>query len=288
MNIRLVKNNHEGLEIKAQPEAFLIAFILIWFSGFGGMPLMSLPFVAYEILSNLGTKTLTYQRNNNKVTCQEKQENLLGLTQPVIKEVPQFQEAKFNHVKYSESDPINWLTLITTGGDQEIIIFENEWEQRGFTADAETVRSWSNQINAFLTSNQPELILEYPVSKQLNTLFPLAFMSLFPVIGFVALFSVLQSHSLRFDRINRKIIHCHRTLLGLKVNTYDWRAIQGIDIRKKRGSEGPIYYELDWVTDSSARLPRLTTGNLPALQNLAQLMKELLGVVVNDQSHSFS
>lgn len=287
MDIQLVRNDRQVLEVKAKPETFLVIFISIWFLGFAGVPLISLPWLGFNLVYNLGTKTLSCQRNNNKIICQQKEDKLLGLAAPNVVELSQFKQAKFNNYKSPKGETINWLTLVTNN-NREITIFSTKWEQRGFSSDEQTIQSWVNQINIFLASNQQSLTLEYPVREQWSSLLVLVFLTGFPVIGLTVIFLMLQIHNFTFERITQKITYRNSTLLGSKIKTYDWQIIQSLELRKKRGSKGSVYYELKYLTNDSTKLPSLVATKLNPLQEITQQMGEFLGVMVNDYSDRFS
>jgi hypothetical protein len=286
MNISIIKNDRDNLIVKGSPETFLIVFIVIWSSFFGGIPTMIFPALAYQLLEATGTKTLSCQKPvNQPIACQEKQETFLGFGETLVKDLPPLKQAKLNQISTNEDFDDSSITLITEEG--EINLFTRETDQIGLRESSDFFKTWVNEINNFLASDQPNLTLEYPISKQWLNFIPIPFIATFPLIAFGVLYFALQTHKLNFDRLTNEIIYQQQTILGSKSKTYSWRDIRGLELTKRRGNKGAIFYQLNFLTYHSTKLPVLVTNKPQPLQELGQQLRELLKVDFNDKSHQF-
>ncbi len=293
MDLQIVKQDTQFLEVKAKPETILVVFIGIWCLGFGGLPLTYLPFLTSSLLYEMGTKTLTCERQSKTINCQAKADKFFGLAEPVTWTLPPITSAKFNRFKSPKSDPVYWMTLIDQKG-KAIALFPNEWEPRGLTSDAVTIQSWVDQINQLIKSppvnsqpvksQQPSLTLTYPVTQQWSSLWILFFFLLFPAIGVTVLYIVFQTHTIICDRTSQTITWQRSTLFGKSSKLVDWDVVRRLEIKQRKTSKGQIYYELIWLTQDGIDLPRLNNNSRDLLVTCAEAIANFLNLSIDDHT----
>ena len=115
--------NNQKMTIKGKPEVILIVFLSIW----GSTCMTSLlyfPFIVYNSLYSIGTKTLTCEHNaSKKVICKQTSDHLLGYAKPEEKTWQNITKANFHSVRRKKENDEQWITLKTN--DKEVTIFSD-------------------------------------------------------------------------------------------------------------------------------------------------------------------
>ncbi len=292
MEYNIVPNeNNQKMTIKGKPEMFLIVFISIWGSMFVS-PLLSFPFVIYNSLYATGTKTLKCQHNTpKKVICKQTSERLLGVAKSEETIWQNVTKADFHLVtkkigRDSRNTTKQWITLKTN--EKEINIFNDDGYSNLNNMETEELKSWVENFNKFVNSNEEKIVLIYPISQQWINVLPLFLVLLFPVIGLGVIYTVLQWHSLIFDRSEQSLIWEIQTILGKQNYKFSLMDIREIKITKVRGNKGRTFYHVNiHILGKDNAIP-LVSASLEIAQNMAVNLGEFLHINVQDLTDRWS
>ncbi|GEM_PF-4011098 len=121
--------------------------------------------------------------------------------------------------------------------------------------------------------------------KNLNNLLPFSFLIIFPIIGFLVIFYVFQTHIFIFDKLQNLLIHQSKTFFGHQTQEYSLNDITGLQINKYRNKSG-YYYKLELVGLSRKNIPINRLGGDPQKQvkKVAYILEDFLKVSLQNNS----
>jgi len=271
-NIVQTENNQKMI-IKGKPEVIIIVFLSIWGSTCM-TPLFYFPFIAYDSLYSIGTKTLICEHNaSKKVICKQTSDHLLGYAKPEETTWQNVAKADFHVVARKKGNDEQWITLKTN--DKEVTIFSDRLS-RSLNMEAEELASWVKKFNKFVNSGNEKIELIYPASQQWQEFWFLGLLLLFPAIAILLTYFLLQWHCLTFDHNKQSLIWEVQTIFGKQNYQFLLVDIQEIKITKVRGSKGGIFYYIKIYSS-------ITTA-----QNIAQSLGRFLKVNVQDLTNQWS
>jgi|GEM_PF-7054892 len=264
------------LTLQLNPDKKTRGFILVWASGFSGIPLL----IILTFIFNLGVITLTCKRvEPTPISCQMQQAKLLGLIQEPPTVFNQVIRAKFNSKEDTDSDGDrtveNWVTLATN--TEEVNVIEDSITINGVRGSESEMLAITNQINRFIYSQQPTLTIQRDTRRDLGKhLFLLEFWSIYVIIVAGVFFVFFQFRTLIFDKNSNRFIYIKRTLLGKKSQEYPLYEITGTNIETKKDSEGDPRYELRLLPKS---IYVISSNDLTEVQNLQKAIQDFLHIV---------
>lgn len=276
--------------IQGKPETIVIVFLAIWCSG-ALTPLFAFPFVIYEMLYEMGAKTLTcYHDTPKEITCKQVSEHFLGYGKPTEEVWKNVTKAEFYQTKdrrgTNNIKERYWITLKTP--KKEIYIFNQDSYNANLNIDPEELKLWVSQFNQFAKSSEEKVSLTYAVNDQLLMIFPMFFILLFPGIAVLICYLLLQWHTLVFNRTDHTLTFEQRTIFGLKTDQFLFSNIREIKLLKVRGSKGGISYRCNLYINGKDHPISLTSISLVIVQEMAQTLREFLQIPVYDLTNQWS
>jgi len=155
--------NNQKMTIKGKPEVIIIVFLSVWGSACM-TPLLSFPFIAYESLYSIGTKTLTCEHNvSKKVVCKQISDHLLGYAKPEGTTWQNVTKADFHLVATKKWREEKRITLKTN--DKEVNIFSDRMSPY-LNIESVELASWVEKFNKFVVSGDGKIELTYPANQQ--------------------------------------------------------------------------------------------------------------------------
>lgn len=283
-NIAQTENNQK-MTIKGKPEVIIIVFLSI-FGSACMTPLLSLPFIAYESLYSIGTKTLICEHNaSQKVNCKQTSDRLLGYAKPEETTLLNVTKANFHLVTRKKGNDEQWITLNTN--DQEVTIFSDRLSPN-LNMEAEELASWVEKFNKFVDSGDGKIELIYPASQQWQVIIFPCLLLLFPAIEILLAYLLLQWHCLTFDRNEQSLIWEVQTIFGKQNHRFSLADIQEIKVIKVRGGKGGIFYYIKiYISSRKSPIP-LVSNSFTTAQNMAQSLGLFLQINVRDLTDRWS
>ncbi|NMF60318.1 hypothetical protein [Pseudanabaena yagii] len=271
--------NHQKMTIKGKPEVIIIVFLSIWVSACM-TPLLSFPFIAYDSLYSMGTKTLTCEHSAvKKVICQQKSEHLLGYVNSEETTWKDITQADFHLITRKNGNNEQWITLKNDG--QEITIFSDRMST-SLNIEANELTTWVERFNKFVNSSDGKIELVYPANQQWQVLFLPCLLLLFPMFGLSLAYLLLQWHCLTFDREQQSLIWEVQTIFGKRNYQFLLTNIQDIKLTKVRGSKGGTFYYIKiYITGRKSPIP-LVSNSITTAQNMAHNLGRFLRINVQD------
>ncbi|MGB7375144.1 MAG: hypothetical protein WA959_01010 [Rivularia sp. (in: cyanobacteria)] len=249
-----IQQTASELVIKNKPNLSESISIMIFTTFFIGIPFLMM----LGLLSQIGVIAFKCKKvEPNQVNCEKQESKFFGLVkQPSIR-FSQVKSAKFTTEEGIDSegdvDSVaertidNRVTLVTSSG--EVTAVEDFITINGNRGSASQMQQIANQLNNFIQSNQPSLVIEQDLGGDFYPIvLPLVFyLILGGIIGGGTLFFQFFSQTLIFDKKSTQLILEQKTLLGKKYEYYPLNEIQGIDIEEKYNSKKGTSYELKLI-----------------------------------------
>jgi len=274
--MKIIKHNSSELVIKEQGDVFGSVFTLIWTTFFSGIPLI----IILVMLSNVGVTTLKCKRvEPTQVSCEKQESKFFGLVEQLPIKFIQVKSAKFKSKEGIDSEAgytiDNWVTLVTSSG--EVTFVEDFVAVNGVRGSASQMQEIATQINNFIQSNQPSLKIQRDLRADLwQSLFPIGFMSIFVLIGLVALFMQFRSEIIIFDKNNRRLIREQKSLLGKKYRYYSLDEIIEVDIKTRTDSDNDTFYELRLLPESTHKRKLMSSNSLESVKKIQIVIRDFL------------
>lgn len=262
--MKVLNESYSELRLKRPLDKGMALFMALWGSGFIAMPIVMM----VMILQQLGVTKLTCDRPEPAlVTCQHQQSRFFGLQERPATTFANVTDASMQTLQDKDDEGQttyeHWVTLATEQGEKAVL--EAPIMVNGVKGDPVEMGAIANQISQFLQSEQPQFVLEQDNRQQASSLFPLALLLNFPVIGIAVLYFTLQSEELIFDR-DLGLLHRHRTtLFGRKSQDVPLHSIQSTEIQVYKGKQ--TEYRLKLLPKS------LKTATLMSSRNRHQVAK---------------
>ena len=277
--------NDQKMTIKGKPEVIIIVFLSLWGSACI-TPLFSFPFIAYDSLYSIGTKTLTCEHNaSQKVVCKQTSEHLLGYAKSEETIWQNVTKADFHLVKRKKDSDEQWINLKTN--DKEVTIFSDRMSP-SLNMEADELASWVEQFNKFVDSSDGKIELIYPASQQWQAAIFLCLLLLFPAIEILLAYLLLQWHCLTFDRNEQSLVWEVQTIFGKQNYRFLLADIQEIKITKVRGNKGGTFYYIKiYISGRKSPIP-LVSNSITNTQNMAQSLGRFLKINVQDLTDRWS
>jgi hypothetical protein len=277
--------NHQKLTIKGKPEVIIIIFLSV-FGSACITPLLSFPFIAYDSLYSIGTKTLACEHNaSKKVICKQTSDRLLGYAKPEETTLQNVTKADFHLVTRKKGIDQQWITL--KANETEITIFSDRLSP-SLNIEAEELALWVEKFNKFVDSGTGIIELIYPASKQWKVLIFPCLLLLFPAIGILLAYLLLQWHCLTFDDKEKSLIWEVQTIFGKQNYQFLLTDIQEIKMTKVRGNKGGTFYYIKiYIYGRKSPIP-LVSNSITTAQNMAQSLGAFLQINVQDLTHQWS
>ncbi|TYQ29603.1 hypothetical protein PseudUWO311_01510 [Pseudanabaena sp. UWO311] len=271
--------DRQKITIKGKPEVIIIVFLSIWGSACM-TPLFSFPFIAYDSLYSIGTKTLSCERNTSKkVVCKQTSGHLLGYAKSEDTTWQNVSKAYFHFVTNKKGRDEQWITLTTN--DKEITIFSDRMSPY-LNIESVELASWVEKFNKFVVSGDGKIELTYSASQQWQVILLPLLLLLFPIVGLFITYFLLQWHCLTFDRDEKYLIWEVQTIFGRKKYQFLLMDIREIILTKTRGSKGGILYYLKiYISGKKSPIP-LVFISITIAQNIAQSLGRFLRINVQD------
>jgi len=271
--------NHQKMTIKGKPEVIIIVFLSIWGSACM-TPLFSFPFIAYESLYALGTKTLTCEHSAvKKVICKQKSEHLLGYANPEETTWQDITKADLHVVTRKNGNNEQWITLKSK--DKEITIFSDRMSTK-LNIEASELATWVEKFNKFVDSGDGKIELVYPANQQWQVLLLPCLLLLFPTVGLLMSYFLLQWHCLTFDREQQSLIWEVQTIFGDRSYQFLLTNIRDIKLTKVKGNKGGTFYYLKiYIAGRKNPIP-LVSNSITTAQNMAHNLGRFLQIPVQD------
>ena len=273
--MKIIQQTSSELVIKNKPDLPNI-FLLIWAAGFMSIPLL----IMFGVFSELGVTTLNCKRvEPTQVSCEKQQSKFFGFTQLPPTQFSQVESAKFKSKEGIDSDGDrtidNWVTLVTSTG--EVTLVEDAVSVNGVRGSANEMQTIATQVNNFIQSNQPSLVVQRDLRWDLGqSLLPFGLCSIPWIIGANVLFALFRSETLIFDKNSGNLIREQKTLLGKKRKYYLLYEITGIDIETKTDSDDDVFYELKLLPKSIHKKILISSTNLQDVKNIQTTIRDFL------------
>lgn len=277
--------NHQKMTIKGKPEVIIIVFLSVWGSACM-TPLLSFPFIAYESLYSIGTKILTCEHNaSKKVVCKQTSDRLLGYANPEETTWQNVTKADFHLVTRKKGNDEKWIALKTN--DKEVTIFSDRMSPY-LNMESVELASWVEKFNKFVVSGDGKIELTYPARQQWQVVLLPCLLLLFPVIGILLAYLLLQWHCLTFDHDKQSLIWEVQTIFGKQNYQFLLADIQEIKMIKVRGGKGGIFYYIKiYISGRKSPIP-LVSNSITNAQNMAQSLGRFLRINVQDLTDRWS
>ncbi|ELS32811.1 MULTISPECIES: hypothetical protein [Pseudanabaena] len=274
--------NAQKMIIKGKPEVIIMVILGIWSSACMA-PLFSFPFIAYDSLNSIGTKTLSCEHNApKKVICKQTADRFLGYAKPEETTWQNVTKADFHLVTRKKGRDQQWITLKTN--ETEITIFSDRLSS-SLNMEAEELALWVEKFNKFVDSGSGKIELIYPASQQWQVLIFPCLLLLFPVIGILLAYLLLQWHCLTFDRNAQSLIWEVQTIFGKQNYQFLLTDIQEIKMTKVRGNKGGTFYYIKIYIYGRKSAIALVSNSITTAQNMAQNLGSFLQINVQDFSN---
>ncbi|MEM7727060.1 MAG: hypothetical protein AAF208_11915 [Cyanobacteria bacterium P01_A01_bin.45] len=242
---------------------------------------MSIPLIImFGVFSELGVTTLNCKRvEPTQVSCEKQQSKFFGFTQQPTKRFSQVKSAEFKSKEGIDNDGDrtieNWVTLVTSTG--EVTLVEDVVSVNGVRGSANEMQAIATQINNFIQSKQPSLLIQRDLRWYLDqSLSIFGFCSLFLLIGTSVLFISFRSENLIFDKNSGNLICEQKTLLGNKRKYYLLNEITGSDVEITTNSDGDTFYELKLLPKSTHKKIRISSSKLQDVKNIQTTIRDFL------------
>jgi hypothetical protein len=274
--MKIIKQTGSELVLQNSPSLGLSTFIMIWAAIFMGIPLLGI----VGIFASLGVTSLSCQRvESNQINCERQQSTYFGFVQTPPMQFRQVTTANFESQEGRDSEDNRtieyFVTLSTHSGKARAI--EDLIYVNSVKGSASEMQAIATQINRFIQSNQPTLrVLRDLRWNWGQSLFSLAFMSLFLLIGGGVLFFVFQWETLTFNRDAGNLVWQRHTLLGKKQETHLLSAIRAIQIEKKTDSDGDVSYVLKLLPESVHKDSLMSSSQLPEVEQISKMIRAFL------------
>lgn len=252
--MEILKQTHSELVLRNRPSRSTTVFMAFWSALFIGVPLAMIGGLAY----NVGVTRLTCDRvEPAQVRCDRQQSKLFDSIRPPAESYDRVTAARVKTERgwewKSNRDrrvPIedNWVALETSRG--EVAFVEDVVRVNGTRGSAAEMQAIANDINTFLRSDRESLSLRRDLRLRLGqTVAPMAFLSLFPLLGGAVFFAVLQTEVLTFDGTMRRLRSHRQTLLGAKTWDLPFHHIRDVTLDVHTDSDGDSTYTLKLMLD---------------------------------------
>lgn len=263
--MKILEHTSQKLVLRSQPSPFLVAFIIVWASGFTGIPLFMVPFLA----ESAGIETITCERHET-VNCQITRTAYFGLTNREPQTIDGIESAGVDKDIRRDS---GWryryvyrVFVQTSQGKVPLTPFQNH---------SQTWQDVATQIN-LLKSGSRTAPLVASIDHRLESLGVLLFLSGFVGIGFTVVWAILQVKTYTFERLLGKLTVHQSTLLGKSVKNYRFQEIKEVAIEERVGSKGRRFHNLVLPLTTGKKLT-LTSETSPGnLQAIADSVRKML------------
>jgi len=271
--MKVLDESYSELRLKRPLDKGMALFMLIWGSGFIGMPILMLVLM----LQQIGVVTLQCDRPEPAlVACEHQQTGFLGLINQSTRRYSGVTGANLNTKEGTDDDgdPTyeHWVTINTAQGKQ--VLLEALIMVNGLQGNPETMGAIATEVSGFVQSDQPSLTVQQENGYDLGNSLFLGFMALFPIIGTALLYFTLQSEELIFDRERGVLQRNRKTLLGPRHSELPLREIEGLEIETKRGKS--ICYQLNLLPASLKAEPLMDSCDRQQASEIEQKVQQFL------------
>lgn len=252
------------------------SFLSRFYKIFVAIICMSFPLIA---IYPIGVTTLKCKRlEATQVNCEKLQSKFFGFIQQPRIELSQVKAAKFKSEEVNNNGKRNidnWVTLITDTG--EITIAEDFTYINGVKGSASEMQGIATQINNFIQSNQPDLLIKRDLRWNFGqSLFWLGLTSIPFLIGMTLLLVSCYDENLTFDKNNCYFIRKQQILLYTKHQYYPLGEIKAIDLETTSDNEGNTFYQLTLLPKSIHKRILISSTNFQELKNIQTTISDFL------------
>ncbi|MEO1134828.1 MAG: hypothetical protein AAFX40_19275 [Cyanobacteria bacterium J06639_1] len=268
--MNILKQTSSELVLNHRPSVGTRLFMVVWSLGFVGIPLLMLGGLAYGLgITRLSCRRLEVQQ----VRCDRQTSNLMGLVKQPPETFLQVTAARTKSKREWVDDSENgrqlhvdnWVVLDTERG--EVTILEDAVRVNGTRGSESDMQQIANEIDSFLRSDRQSLDIVRDLRFRLGqSLLPIAFISIFPIVGGAVIFSVFASETWQFDGIKRQLVRDRQTLLGTRTWKLPFHRIRDVTLNTNTGSDGDTTYQVELVLDRDGNKTTPSTSNRHAAE----------------------
>ncbi len=233
--MKILENTAEKLVLRYRPPGCIVAFMLVWASGFAGMPLM----IILSTLATTGVSTLTCQKPvPTQMQCQLEETGFNGLVSfgadPLGPVKTAEVEQSFRRKNKRETER-TYRVVLQTGKVKTPIMPDQ--------LNREAAQVLANKINQFQKSTNPNpLVIRLDYRREQLAVVP--FLLIFVIVGLTVLWFTLQSHTYTFERSLQRLQVRRSHLFGKSIQEYPWQTIVSVVVEPYRDSKGRHWHRL--------------------------------------------
>jgi hypothetical protein len=276
--MKILQHNASTLILHHQSGFGTRAFILVWASLFMGSPLI----ILMSLFWNIGAISLSCQRaSQNEIRCEKHESKLLGLTTSPTQSFAQVLSARVDVQASRDSDgdqTMDYRVRFDTQTGEETVV-EGFMRINGVKGSAVEMQAFVDEVNGFIQSNRSTLeIRQNQPATAFHVLLPLAFLSVFEVVGAIVLCSIFCSERFIFDKLSGRLIREKKTLRGKRSQLYWLKDIMGVEIISKTDSDNDTYYELKLLPHFIHPTMLMSSRNFPEIETSRATIQQFLNL----------
>jgi hypothetical protein len=259
--VKILEQSPQKLVLRSRPSPVLVAFIIVWASGFAGIPLFLMPLVA----ESAGVETVTCQRQQT-VNCLITRTTYFGLAKREPQTIEHIESAGVDRAMRRDGGRrtryVYQVFVQTTQGKVPLTPFQNH---------SQVWQDVAAQINQ-LKSGARTVPLVATIDHRLENLGTLLLLSLFVGIGVTILWAILQVRTYMFERLFRRLTVHRSTLFGKSTRQYSFQDIEQVTLEEVR-RKARRFHNLLLTLKTGKKLmldSETTPGNLSAIADLVR------------------
>jgi hypothetical protein len=276
--MKVLQYNASTLILHHQSGLGTRAFVLVWASLFMGVPLS----ILISLFLNMGVINLSCQRVSlDNIRCEKHETKVLALKPSSPRVFEQVTSAMVDAQEGQDSDgdwTMDYRVLFDTQTGK-VTVVEGFMRINGVKGSAIEMQAFVDQINGFIQSSQTTLqIRQNQPANAFHFLLPLAFLSVFEIIGAIVLYSIFCSELFIFDKRSGRLIREKKTLRGKRSQLYWLKDITGVEIISKTDSDNDTYYELKLLPHFIHPTMLMSSRNFPEIETSRATIQQFLNL----------